>query len=449
MQRIMNPETTVAPPPAPPRQNPPPLQPAKVRSRSLWIMWLVIICVLGGIAALVIYRLRTAQTATTGGRRGQGAANVAIPVDVVVATRGDLPVFVDGLLGTVTALQTVTIHTRVSGQLLKVAFVEGQIVKQGDLLAQIDPAPFKAALEEAQGVLGRDQALLKNAQLDLKRFKEAPLAYTQQQIDTQQALVDQDVGIAKSDQGAVDNAQVQLDYCTITSPVTGRIGLRLVDPGNIVNPTDTNGIAVITQLQPITIVFPIQQDVIPDVITRSDKIPPLEVTALDRDQPVATGKLASIDSQVDITTGMVKLKAQFDNKDNALFPGTLLGVKLLVTTLKHVVLAPSEAVQTGPDFSFVYVVKPDNTVEIRKIKPGKDEIVGGQDVTEIDEGLSAKETIVTNGVDKLQAGSKVDPTVRSTTRPSTRASTTRPGGHVRRSLTNDSSPQNTPSGTPE
>jgi len=412
-------------------------------------MWLVIICVLGGIAALVIYRLRTAQTATTGGRRGQGAANVAIPVDVVVATRGDLPVFVDGLLGTVTALQTVTIHTRVSGQLLKVAFVEGQIVKQGDLLAQIDPAPFKAALEEAQGVLGRDQALLKNAQLDLKRFKEAPLAYTQQQIDTQQALVDQDVGIAKSDQGAVDNAQVQLDYCTITSPVTGRIGLRLVDPGNIVNPTDTNGIAVITQLQPITIVFPIQQDVIPDVITRSDKIPPLEVTALDRDQPVATGKLASIDSQVDITTGMVKLKAQFDNKDNALFPGTLLGVKLLVTTLKHVVLAPSEAVQTGPDFSFVYVVKPDNTVEIRKIKPGKDEIVGGQDVTEIDEGLSAKETIVTNGVDKLQAGSKVDPTVRSTTRPSTRASTTRPGGHVRRSLTNDSSPQNTPSGTPE
>jgi len=415
-------------------------------------MWLIIIVVVGSLATIIIYRLHTAQASstTTGSRRGQGAAGAAIPVDVVVAQRGDLPVYVDGLLGTVTSIQAVTIHTRVSGQLIKVAFVEGQIVKAGDLLAQIDPEPFKAQLETAQGQLARDQALLQNSQLDLKRFKQAPLAYTQQQIDTQQAVVDQDIGIVKSDQGAVDNAQVQLNYCTISSPVTGRIGLRAVDEGNIVNPTDTNGLATITQLQPITIVFPLPQDSIPDVISRSEKIPPLEVTALDHDRTVATGKLMSIESQVDITTGMVKLKAQFDNKDNALFPNQLLTVRLLVNTLKHVVLVPSEAVQTGPDFSFVYVVKPDSTVEVRKIKPGKDELVNGQDLTEIDDGLNAKETVVTNGVDKLQAGSKVDATRQGgTTRPSTRASTTRPSNRTRKSLTNNSDPQTSSSGNGE
>ncbi len=441
MQRMMKAETTFTPAPTASGQNgpQPPVEGAK--SRSLWILWLVIVCVLGGIAALVVYRLRTNQTSTTGRR---GAAGAAIPVDAVAAERGDLPIFIDGLLGTVTSLQTVTIHTRVDGQLVKVAFVEGEIVHQGDLLAQIDPNPFKAQLEVAQGQLAKDQASLADAQLDLNRFKQAPLAYTQQQIDTQQALVEQDAGIAKSDQGAVDNAKVNLDYCTITSPVTGRIGLRLVDEGNIVNTTDATGLAVLTQLQPITVAFSVQQDVIPDVVTHSDRIPPLESTALDGDKVLATGKLASIDSQVDVTTGMVKLKAMFDNKNNELFPNQLLTIRLKVNTLRNAVLVPSEAVQTGPDFSFVYVIKSDNTVEVRKIKPGQDEIVNGQDLTAINDGLSPKELVVTNGVDKLQAGSKVDPTVQKMTGPTTRSSTTRPAGHVRRALTSDSDQQNTP-----
>jgi len=434
----MKAETTVTPMPSSQNGPQPPTEGAK--PRSFWMLWLIVVCVLAAIAALVIFRLRTSQSAASGSRAGAGAA---IPVDAAVAERGDLPIYVDGLLGTVTSLQAVTIHTRVAGQLVKVAFVEGQIVRQGALLAQIDPNPYKAQLEVAQGQLIKDQASLKDAQLDLNRYKQAPLAYTQQQIDTQQALVDQDIGVVKSDQGAVDNAKVNLDYCTITSPVTGRIGLRLVDEGNIVNPTDTTGLAVITQLQPITVEFSIQQDAIPDVVTHSDRIPPLETTAMDGDRTLATGKLASIDSQVDITTGMVKLKALFDNEDNELFPNQLVTIRLKVKTLKKVVLVASEAVQTGPDYSFVYVVKPDKTVEIRKITPGQDEVVDGQDLTAIDSGLSAKELVVTNGVDKLQAGSKVDPTLQSTTRPSTRSSTTRPVGHVRRSLTNDSNQQNT------
>jgi multidrug efflux system membrane fusion protein len=368
---------------------------------------------------------------------------LAIPVDVAPAYRGELPIYENALLGTVTSLQTVTVHTRVDGQLVKVAFVEGQIVHEGDLLAQIDPNPYKAQLEEAAGQLARDQALLKDSQLDLNRYKQAPLAYTSQQIDTQQALVDQNMGIVKSDQGTVDNAKVNLDYCTIKSPVTGRVGLRQVDEGNIVNTTDASGLAVITQLQPITVVFPILQDLIPDVIT-ADKVPPLEVTALDGDRVLETGKLQSIDSQVDITTGMVKLKALFDNKNDELFPNQLVTVRLLLKTLRHVVLVPSEAVQTGPDFTFVYVVKPDNTVEVLKITPGPDALVSGQDLTAISDGLSPKELVVTNGVDKLQAGSKVEPTVPSTNRPTTRSTTTRPSGHVRRALTSDSDQQNTP-----
>jgi multidrug efflux system membrane fusion protein len=393
-----------------------------------------------GLGCFIVIRVRAGSNAAS---RRDLTNGKGIPVDAATVQRGDLPIYVDGLLGTVTPLQTVTVHTRIDGELIKVAFEEGQIVHQGDLLAQIDPNPYKASLEQAQGQLAKDQASLKDAQLDLGRFKQAPDAYTVQQIDTQNALVEQDNGIVRSDQGAVDSAQVNLDYATIKSPVTGRIGLRLVDQGNIVHATDTTGLAVITQLQPITVVFPIQQDAIPDVVSRSESVPPLKTVAMYQDQVLAIGKLIAVDSAVSSATGTVNLKSQFDNSKYELFPGVQLKVRLLVKTMKNVVLVPSEAVQTGPDFSFVYVAKSDNTVEIRKIQPGADQEVDGQDMMAISDGLSPGELVVTNGVDKLDAGTKVVVTRigTSTTRPTTRFSTTRPGGHVRRSLTGDSTPQ--------
>ena len=450
MHQSMNVEPTVKPPPVPqqpsqpkPQPQPERLQPQPAGSprHSLWLLWLVVVCVLGGVVALVVYRLHTAQASATRAGRGGGEA---IPVDVAAARYGNLPIYAVGLPGTVTPIQTVTIHSRVDGQLLKIGFTEGRVIKQGDLLAEIDPGPYEAQLLTAQGQLARDQAMLKNAQLDLARFKQAPDAYTQQQIDTQEALVEQNEGIVKADQGAVDAAKVNLDYCTINSPVTGLVGIRQVDVGNIVHTSDANGIVVITQLQPITVVFSIPQNIVPDVL-HSGEVPPLQVTALDGDNEVATGKLFAVDSQVDVTSGTVKLRALFGDEKFELFPNELVNMKLLVNTLKHVVLVPSEAVQTGPDFSFVYVVKPDNTVEIRKIEPGRDAIINGQDMTAISTGLAAREIVVTNGVDKLQPGSKVDATRGGTTRPSTRSSTTRPGGgHIRASLTNDSSPQASP-----
>jgi multidrug efflux system membrane fusion protein len=419
-------------------------QPAEPRRGSLWILWLVVVLVLGGVAALVWYRLHTAQATT--GRMGRGL-NDSIPVDAVPARYGSLPISKAGLLGTVTPIQTVTVRSRVDGELMKIGFTEGRVVKQGDFLAEIDPGPFKAALLTAQGQLARDQASLENAKLDLNRFKQAPDAYTQQQIDTQQALVDQNAGIVKADQGAVDSATVNLNYCTITSPVTGLVGIRQVDVGNIVHAADTNGIVVVTQLQPITVVFSVPQNIIPDVM-HSGQVPPLQATAFNGDQELGTGKVVAVDSQVDVTNGMVKLRAQFDNADLSLFPNMLVNVKLLINTLRHVVVIPSEAIQTGPDFSFVYVAKSDNTVEIRKIQydEGNSAVINDQDITAVNSGLAAGEVVVTNGVDKLQAGTKVDVTRGGTTRPTTRSATSRPGrgGHIRASLTNDSAPQASP-----
>jgi membrane fusion protein, multidrug efflux system len=437
VQTMTKADTAAVPSPQPPHGTQPPPLPGRQTRGWFWIVWLILVLVVVGLACLIIIRVRTGAASRRDLTNGKG-----FPVDAATAQRGDLPIYIDGLLGTVTPLQEVTIHTRVDGELMKVAFQEGQIVHQGDLLAQIDPAPFKAALEQAQGQLAKDQASLKDAQLDLARFRQAPDAYTAQQIDTQSALVDQDKGIVRSDQGAVDSAQVNLDYATIKSPVTGRIGLRQVDQGNIVHATDTNGLAVITQLQPITIVFPIQQNAIPDVVSRSESVPPLKTVAMYQDQELATGKLIAVDSSVASATGTVNLKSQFDNSKYELFPGVQLKVRLLVKTLKNVVLVPAEAVQTGPDFSFVYVAKSDNTVEIRKIKPGADQEVNGQDTMAIDDGLSPGELVVTNGVDKLDAGTKVVVTRvgSGTTRPTSRPSTTRPGGHIRRALTGDSAP---------
>jgi multidrug efflux system membrane fusion protein len=404
-----------------------------------WMLWIMLVVLVAGVATIILLRNRS-QARAAAGRNAQTG-----PIHVVVtkAITADVPIYLEGP-GTVTSLATVTVHTRVSGQLIRVAFSEGQKVKAGDLLAVIDPGPYQAALEQAQGQLLKDQASLADAQLDLNRYSGAPTGtYTPQQIDTQKALVQQGQGVVQSDQGQVDSANVNLQYCTITSPTDGQIGLRLVDPGNIVNTTDTTGIAVIAKLQPISVVFPITEDQIPQVLNK----PNLPVDALERDPYapkafLARGTLEAIDSQVDPTTATVKLKAIFPNKQNNLFPNQFVNARVQADTLRNATIIPSAAIQIGPNGeTFVYAVKDDNTVEVRNIKRGPD-AAEGEDSAVLS-GLSPGETVVTDGVDKLQAGAKVVTEEQPMTPPgaTTRSSTTRPAGsasHRRRSL--DSTP---------
>jgi len=330
----------------------------------------------------------------------------SIPVVTSVARIGNQPIYLIGL-GTVTPFETVTVRSRVDGQLMSVGVKEGQMVSADDVIAQIDPRPFEVQLLQAQGQLERDQATLANAKVDLQRYT---ILYSQdsipkQQLDTQISLVNQLEAAVKSDQGLVEAAKLQLVYARITAPVSGRVGLREVDPGNIVHVTDTNGLFVITELQPISVIFNISQDSIDPVLKRLRANQSLAVDAFDRDfkTKVSKGTLLTIDNQVDVNTGTVRFRATFQNKDNALFPNQFVNARLLVDTHKGVVLVPAAAVQRGPQSSFVFVVKSDQTVETRNVVVGP--IV--EDVAEIDKGLSANETVVTEGVDKLQPGMRV------------------------------------------
>ncbi|HEV3029613.1 MAG TPA: MdtA/MuxA family multidrug efflux RND transporter periplasmic adaptor subunit [Planctomycetota bacterium] len=377
-------------------------------------MWLWLLLAAGLVAAGFWLAPRFASEGEKK-RPPEDAGGKATPVVVAKARSGDMKLYLTGL-GTVTALNTVTIRSRVDGQLVKVAFTEGQLVKEGDLLAEIDPRPFQAQLDQAQGQLERDQALLKNAKIDLERDQIAKDAISAQQLATQAALVAQYDGVVRSDQGQVDMARLQLIYSRITSPLTGRIGLRLVDQGNMVHASDAGGLAVVTQLQPISVVFSLPSVHIPAVLQKTAGGKTLTVEAYDQElqKRLASGTLLAIDNQIDPGTGTVKLKAGFLNSDGQLFPNQFVNARLLIDDRKGVVLIPTAAIQRGiQSANYVYVVKEtpskkdpakmEQTVALQDITTGPTE---GED-TIIESGLRDGDIVVTDGVDKLQPGARV------------------------------------------
>ncbi|ERI32219.1 efflux transporter, RND family, MFP subunit [Burkholderia cenocepacia BC7] len=333
-------------------------------------------------------------------------ANVPQPVQVATATQGEMPIVLSAL-GTVTPLANVTVKTQLSGYLQSVSFQEGQIVKKGDVLAQIDPRPYQVALENAEGTHARDAALLATARLDLKRYQTllSQDSIASQTVDTQASLVKQYEGAVKTDQAAIDSAKLNLTYARITAPVSGRVGLRQVDPGNYVTPGDTNGIVVITQLQPMSVIFTTSEDNLPQILKQVNAGRKLSVTAYNRNNtvPLETGSLATLDNQIDTSTGTVKLRANFDNKEGMLFPNQFVNTRLLVDVLRNATIVPTSAVLTGSIGQFVYVVKPDNTVTVRKVTIGP---VDGER-TSIVSGVMLGERVVTDGSDRLREGSKI------------------------------------------
>jgi membrane fusion protein, multidrug efflux system len=361
---------------------------------------------------LVLLLLPSFFTACSGSSSSPSRARANTPqtvqVTVAPALRQDLPIYLTGL-GSIEAYYTVSVKSRVDGQLIDVKFKEGETVKKGALLAVIDPRPYQVQLDQAQAQLFKDQATLRDAKLNYQRYKDLLQnsgAMSQQQVDTQQATVDQLDGTVRNDQAMVENAKLNLVYCHITAPVSGRIGLRLVDPGNIVHASDANPMLVITELQPITAVFNLPEDQLPTVAQHMRK-GTLEVDAYSRDDltKLETGTLLTIDNQIDQTTGTGKLKAIFENKTSELWPNQFVNIHLLLETQKNVTVVPSAAVQRGPQGNYVYVMKPDKTVEVRNVTIP----VTQGNLSEIASGVSPNELVVTDGQDKLQQGSHVEP----------------------------------------
>jgi multidrug efflux system membrane fusion protein len=381
---------------------------AEVRvKRSRWWVWVLLLA--GAGAGVTYYYPRVTQaTSKPDSKKGGKGGDAARPVPVVaaLARKGDIPVYLHGL-GAVNAFNTVTVRTRVDGEIVKIWFTEGQMVKKDDPLVDIDPRPFQVMLEQAEAQLARDKALLDNSRVDLERYRVLfeQQAVPKQQLDTQLATVAQTAATIKSDQAQIDNARLQLVYAHIPAPLTGRIGLRLVDQGNIVHAADSTGLATITQLQPIAVVFNIDEGYLPQVMAKMRAGQTLPVYAMGHDLKtrLATGKLLTVDNQIDQTTATLKFKAQFENEDLSLFPNQFVDALLLIDTKRNTVIVPTAAIQRSPQSSFVWVVRKDNTAELRNITTG---VVDGDNI-EVTSNVEAGDRVVIDGIDKLQEKSPV------------------------------------------
>ena len=378
--------------------------PSRSRTRYRILTGLIVVGLVGG--GWYLWTHHQTQQAPQGAPAGRTAQGAPQPVGFATVDKGNIRIVLNQL-GTVTSLDTVTVQTQINGQLQEIGFQEGQVVKKGDFLAQIDPRPYQAALEQAQGTLAKDQGLLAQAQADLKRFQTLGRqdSIAQQQLDDQRFLVQQDMGIVQTDQGAVDSAKVNLAYCHIVSPLDGQVGLRLVDQGNYVQTSSTTGLVVIAQIQPISVIFAVPEDSLPDIIQRLRAGASLAVEAYDRSNTrlLATGTLAALDSQISTTTGTLNLRAMFANPDEMLYPNQFVNARLLVSTMQDAVRVPVPAVQHGEPGAFVYLINADNTVSVRPIKVGP---VDGN-FQAVLSGLNPGDRVVTDGTDRLRDGAVV------------------------------------------
>jgi multidrug efflux system membrane fusion protein len=385
------------------------------RKRRTWLVLVIAILAVGGLGTIwYVNHSGPPIDQSRGGRRGGGGGgggrfggqNGPLPVIVQAAAKGDIDVYLDGL-GTVTPLATVTLRTQINGLLMQVAFQEGQMVNKGDLLAVIDPRPYQVALEQAQGQQIQAQAQLAEAEADLDRYTKLSEqdSIAKQQVDAQRALVDQDRGLVQTDQAAIDSAKLNLSYCHVTAPVSGRVGLRQVDAGNYVTPGDSNGLVVLTQVKPITVIFTLPEDNVPDVAARLHAGAAIPVEAFDRTESrkLATGTLTTIDNLIDTTTGTFKLRATFANDDETLFPSQFVNVHMLLDVEKDVLVIPSSGVERGSQGTYVYLVKDDSTVTARAVTLGKSE----DERVEVTSGLAPGDRIVVDGADKLKEGMDV------------------------------------------
>jgi len=397
---IDDPRTDVTSVPRSEGRGPDPVFNEPTQKRGGWVWALLLIAL--AVGGLLYYQHRS----TTDTSKAKAAPPPrAVPITTAPAKKGDIGIYVEAL-GTVTPVYTVTVTSRVQGEIMKVYYKEGQMVRKGDPLLDIDPRPYEAALTQTEGQLAHDQALLNEAGIDLDRYKSAfsRNAIAQQQVYDQEQAVQQYQGTVKNDEGMVANAKVNLVYTHITSPIDGRVGLRLVDPGNIVQANSATSLVVVTQLQPITVIFSVAEDYLPQIQQQLRQGHTMAVDALDRTQEtkIATGSLLTLDNQIDTSTGTVKLKAIFPNRDSSLFPNQFVNTRLLVETQHDATLVPAAAIQRNAQGSFVYVVKPDDTAQLRNVKPG---VADGN--TQAVQGVKPSEVVAISGFDRLQDGAKV------------------------------------------